>query len=56
MSKEKTESVKISKVIMDEVRKKKEETGIPLIRIIERAIQNDLIQKPVTENKDGAGR
>jgi hypothetical protein len=55
MSSEKTESVKISKVIMDEVREMKKRTGLPLIRIVEHAISQYTSSKPVTENRDGTG-
>ena len=54
MSKEKTESVKISVSVMDKVRKKKEDTGIPLIRIVEQAILKDLNSNPLNPLPDAS--
>lgn len=49
-SKGKTESVKISVAYMNKVRNIKKETGIPLIRIIEKAIDN---YNPPTVKQNG---
>ena len=44
-----TESVRVSVHIMDGVREKSKQTGLSLIRLVEHAIQNDLMQKPTQE-------
>ena len=56
MSTEKTESIKIRKVVMDEVRDIKKRTGLPLIRIIEHAIGQYAMNKTKVENGDGRAK